>query len=60
LLEEDEKWCGDQDVPQRIILLCSTDGNDSIKKSNIIKNLNWDGDVIGEYNDMALEGKMEE
>ncbi len=50
----------DQEIPQRIILICSTAHSDSNRVFKSLKNLNWDDDVIEEYNDSLLQDKMEE
>ena len=42
------------EIPQRIILICSTAHSDSNRVFKALKNLNWDEDVIDEYNDTLL------
>ena len=49
-----------QEIPQRIILICSTAHSDSNRVFKSLKNLNWDDDVIEEYNDSLLQDKMGE
>jgi hypothetical protein len=39
------------EIPQRIVLICSTAHSDSNRVFKSLKNLNWDDDVIDEYND---------
>jgi hypothetical protein len=47
-------------VPQRIILISSTAHSDSNKIFKTLKNLDWDNDVIEDYNDDLLFMKMDE
>ena len=51
LLEEKKIYYEGQEIPQRIILICSTAHSDSNRVFKSLKNLNWDDDVIEEYND---------
>ena len=60
-LERKKIYDNNKEVPQRIILICSTAYSDSNKVFKTLKNLNWDnGDVITEYNDDLLKEKMDE
>ncbi len=59
LLEEKKIYYEDQEIPQRIIL-CSTAHSDTNRVFKSFKNLNWDADVIDEYNESLLEDKMHE
>jgi len=60
LLEEKKIYYEDQEIPQRIILICSTAHSDSNRVFKSLKNLNWDADVIDEYNESLLQDKMHE
>ena len=60
LLEEKKMYFEGIEIPQRIILICSTAHSDSNRVFKSLKNLNWDEDVIDEYNDSLLEDKMHE
>jgi hypothetical protein len=60
LLEEKKIYYEDQGIPQRIILICSTAHSDSNRVFKSLKNLNWDADVIDEYNESLLQDKMHE
>ncbi len=60
LLEEKKIYYEGQEIPQRIILICSTAHSDSNRVFKSLKNLNWDDDVIEDYNDSLLQDKMEE
>ena len=60
LLEEKKIYYEDQEIPQRIILICSTAHSDSNRVFKSLKNLNWDTDVIDEYNESLLQDKMHE
>ena len=59
-LEEKKLYLNDKEIPQRIILICSTAHSDSNKVFKNLKNLDWDNDVIDDYNDDELIYKMEE
>ncbi len=48
------------EIPQRIVLICSTAHSNSNRALKSLKNLNWDDNVIDEYNDSLLEDKMNE
>ena len=50
----------DKLVPQRIILISSTANSDSNLIFKTLKNLDWDNDVIDDYNDDLLIMKMDE
>jgi hypothetical protein len=50
-LEEKKVYLNDKVVPQRIILNSSTAHSDSNKIFKTLKNLDWDNDVIEDYND---------
>ena len=58
LLEEKKMYFEGQEIQQRIILICSTAHSDSNRVFKSLKNLDWDNDVIEEYNDSLLEDKM--
>jgi len=60
LLEEKKMYFEGNEIPQRIILICSTAHSDSNRVFKSLKNLDWDNDVIEEYNDSLLQDKMEE
>jgi len=60
LLEEKKIYYEGIEIPQRIILICSTAHSDSNRVFKSLKNLNWDDDVIEDYNDSLLSAKMEE
>ena len=60
LLEEKKMYFEGIEIPQRIVLICSTAHSDSNGVFKSLKNLNWDEDVIDEYNDSLLEDKMHE
>jgi len=60
LLEEKKIYYEGQEIPQRIILICSTAHSDSNRVFKSLKKLNWDDDVIEDYNDSLLQDKMEE
>ncbi len=60
LLEEKKMYYEGIEIPQRIILICSTAHSDSNRVFKSLKNLNWDDDVIEDYNDSLLQDKMEE
>ena len=60
LLEEKKIYYEEQEIPQRIILICSTAHSDSNRVFKSLKNLNWDTDVIDEYNESLLQDKMHE
>jgi hypothetical protein len=60
LLEEKKMYFEGNEIPQRIILICSTAHSDSNRVFKSLKNLDWDNDVIEDYNDSLLEDKMEE
>ena len=59
-LEEKKVYLNDKVVPQRIILISSTAHSDSNKIFKTLKNLDWDNDVIEDYNDDLLFMKMDE
>ena len=60
LLEEKKMYFEEKEIPQRIILICSTAHSDSNRVFKSLKNLNWDEDVIEDYNDSLLSNKMRE
>ena len=59
-LEKKKIYDNGKVVPQRIILICSTAHSDSNKIFQSLKNLDWESDVIEDYNDISLLNKMEE
>ena len=59
-LEEKKVYLNDKVVPQRIVLISSTANSDSNKIFKTLKNLDWDNDVIQDYNDDLLLLKMDE
>ncbi len=59
-LEEKKAYLDDKLVPQRIILISSTANSDSNLIFKTLKNLDWDNDVIDDYNDDLLIMKMDE
>jgi hypothetical protein len=59
-LEEKKVYLNDKVIPQRIILISSTANSDSNKIFKTLKNLDWDNDVIEDYNDDLLFIKMDE
>jgi hypothetical protein len=59
-LEEKKVYLDDKLVPQRIILISSTANSDSNLIFKTLKNLDWDNDVIDDYNDDLLIMKMDE
>ena len=59
-LEEKKAYLDDKLVPQRIILISSTANSDSNIIFKSLKNLDWDNDVIENYEDDLLKMKMEE
>ena len=60
LLEEKKIYYEGIEIPQRIILICSTAHSDSNRVFKSLKNLNWDDDVLEDYNDSLLQDKMHE
>jgi hypothetical protein len=60
LLEEKQMYFEGNEIPQRIILICSTAHSDSNRVFKSLKNINWDEDVIEDYNDSLLSDKMRE
>jgi hypothetical protein len=59
-LEEQKAYLGDKLIPQRIILISSTAHSDSNRIFKTLKNLDWDNDVIEDYDDDLLKIKMDE
>ena len=59
-LEEQKAYLGDKLVPQRIILISSTAHSDSNRIFKTLKNLDWDNDVLEDYDDDLLKMKMDE
>ena len=59
-LEEKKVYLNDIIIPQRIILISSTAQSDSNKIFKTLKNLDWDNDVIEDYDDESLRMKMSE
>ena len=59
-LEEQKAYLGDTLVPQRIILISSTAHSDSNRIFKTLKNLDWDNDVLEDYDDDLLKMKMDE
>jgi hypothetical protein len=59
-LEEQKAYLGDKLVPQRIILISSTAHSDSNRIFKTLKNLDWDNDVLDDYDDDLLKMKMDE
>ena len=59
-LEEKKVYLNDKVVPQRIILISSTANSDSNKIFKTLKNLDWNNDVLTDYNDDLLHIKMAE
>ena len=59
-IEKKKVYLDGHEVPQRIILICSTAHSDSNRVFKSLKNLDWDNDVIENYNDISLLNKMEE
>jgi len=59
-LEEKKVYLNDKVVPQRIVLISSTAHSDSNKIFKTLKNLDWDNDVIEDYDDDLLKMKMDE
>jgi hypothetical protein len=59
-LEEKKAYLDDKLIPQRIILISSTAHSDSNKIFKTLKNLDWDNDVIDDYDDDLLKIKMSE
>jgi hypothetical protein len=60
ILEEKKIYYEGQEIPQRIISICSTAHSDSNRVFKSLKNLNWDENVIEYYNDSLLQDKMGE
>ncbi len=60
LLEEKKMNFEGNEIPQIIVLICSTAHSDSNRVFKSLKNLNWDEDVIDEYNESLLQDKMHE
>ena len=59
-LMEKKKYQPDKLIPQRIILISSTAHSDSNKIFKTLKHLDWDNDVIEDYDDDLLKIKMDE
>ena len=59
-LEEKKAYLDDKLIPQRIILISSTAHSDSNKIFKTLKHLDWDNDVIEDYDDDLLKIKMDE
>ena len=59
-LEEQKAYLGDKLIPQRIILISSTAHSDSNRIFKTLKNLDWDNDVIEDYDDELLKMKMDD
>ena len=59
-LEEQKAYLGDKLIPQRIILISSTAHSDSNRIFKTLKNLDWDNDVIEDYDDDLLKMKMDD
>jgi len=59
-LEEKKIYLHEKEIPQRIILICSTAHSDSNRVFKKLKFLDWDNDVIEDYDDNLLLDKMEE
>ena len=59
-LEEKKAYLDDKLIPQRIILISSTANSDSNIIFKSLKNLDWENDVIENYEDDLLKSKMEE
>ena len=59
-LEEKKAYLDDKLIPQRIILISSTAHSDSNRIFKTLKNLDWDNDVIEDYDDDLLKIKMDE
>ena len=59
-LEEKKAYLDDKLIPQRIILISSTANSDSNIIFKSLKNLDWENDVIENYEDDLLKIKMEE
>eukprot|EP00960_Hanusia_phi_P013196 385021-Hanusia_phi.AAC.1 len=59
-LEQKGIYFNGEQVPQRIILVCSTARSDSNKVFETLKNIDWENDIIEDYSDEALKKKIEE
>ena len=59
-LEEKGIYLNNVKVPQRIILVCTTAKSDSNKIFETLKNIDWEHDIIEDYNDEALKNKIDE
>ena len=59
-LEEKKVYLNDMIIPQRIILISSIAQSDSNRIFKSLKNLDWDKDVIEDYDDASLRSKMDE
>jgi len=59
-LEEKKIYLFNKEIPQRIVLICSTAHSDSNRIFKTLKHLDWDNDVIEDYDDKLLLDKMEE
>ena len=59
-LEEKKVYLNDLIIPQRIILISSTAQSDSNRIFKTLKNLDWENDVIEDYDDESLRMKMSE
>jgi len=59
-LEEKKFYLFNKEIPQRIVLICSTAQSDSNRIFKTLKHLDWNNDVIEDYDDQLLLDKMEE